>query len=60
MSEINDTIGNIVNPEYVLWFPPDLISDLFKECVNSLYKDAVAIPEDIFKLYYVCWIDQFK
>ncbi|MFZ7122076.1 MAG: hypothetical protein ACOWWH_14140 [Eubacteriaceae bacterium] len=60
MSEINDTNGKISNPKYILWFPPNLISNLFKECVKNLYKDSVVNPEDIFKPYYVCWIDQFK
>lgn len=60
MSEINDTDGKIVNPKYVLWFPPNLISNLFKECIYNLHKDAVIKPEEIFKAYYVCWIDQFR
>lgn len=60
MSEFNNTVGEIINPEYVLWFPPNLISELFKECLCNLHRDAVTKPEDIFKGYYVCWIDQFK
>jgi hypothetical protein len=60
MSEINDTVGRIVNSKYILWFPPKLISYLFQECLANLKKDAIVNPEDIFKPYYVCWIDQFK
>ena len=60
ISEINETTGKIINPEYVLWFPPKLISDLFKECIKNLYENATINPIDIFKSHYVCWIDQFK
>lgn len=60
MLDVNKIVGQIVNPEYVLWFPPNLIKNLFNECFENIRQEAIISPQQIFRPYYVYWIDQFK